>query len=96
MTYPSEPYNHPHWHHHYVPTGAVFTACDRRSIEVTNRTDLVSKVTCRWCLQSDEYLAQSMEQSLIEMNLPDSIIGRSATDTLGVDAMRLFDVLVRS
>lgn len=56
--------NHPHWAMHYIPLGSVFTACGRRRIEVTHVTDLIPNVTCRWCLQSDEYLAQRMETVL--------------------------------
>lgn len=63
-------FNHPHWFMHYVPVGSVFTACGRRRIEVSYATNGTADVTCRWCLQSDEYLAYSMEKTLSPAVLP--------------------------
>lgn len=55
---------HPHWFVHYVPQGSVFTACGRRCIEVTHSSQFLAEVDCRWCVQTDVYLADSMESSL--------------------------------
>lgn len=58
--------NHPHWYYHYRELGALFTACGRDITERgLNTTHELAKVTCRWCIQTDSFLAANTERVIL-------------------------------
>ncbi len=56
---------HPLWDMHFHVRGSRTVACGRLWRKVLHATTGALEVTCRRCLQTDEYLAFCMEKALI-------------------------------